>query len=173
IRLALPPLMHVTLKRSSEGKGGSEPNTSVAPNQPAALVDYPDVKVEMPFPAMAELITWPMIKDIVDQDTPIEDLEGRFIEIREEFNQAVVEWRDRVGQDLVDIWNTGRAEDDEVEAKPGPSTNKGKGKATARTSTRRSTRKVESSSSSTRTKGTKASPHSVDFVFFQVDLDSC
>ncbi|KAG9097040.1 hypothetical protein FRC06_008022, partial [Ceratobasidium sp. 370] len=81
---------------------------------------------------MAELLMWPMIKDIVDQDTPLEDLEGSFTEIQEEFNQAVVEWRDRVGQDLVDIWNTRPAEDDEVEAKPGTSTSKGKGKATAR-----------------------------------------
>ncbi|KAG9075039.1 hypothetical protein FS749_013334 [Ceratobasidium sp. UAMH 11750] len=160
IRSALPPLVHVTLKR----QGSSEPSTSAAPNHSGVLADYPDVKVEMPFPAMAELLTWPIIKNIIDQDTLPEDAEASFEGIREEFNLAVVEWRDKIEQDLIEIWNAGRAEDGEDEAEPGPSTSKGKGKAVVRAGTRRSTRKAKGDPSSSQSRNAKTSPDSVDLV---------
>ncbi|KAG8792356.1 hypothetical protein FRC12_006282 [Ceratobasidium sp. 428] len=92
---------------------------------------------------MAELLAWPIIERIVENDTSPEDAETGFIETREEFDAAVVDWRTKVEQDLVDIWGAGRTEDDGTEAKSESSTGKGKGKAAARTGAGRNTRKTK------------------------------
>ncbi|KAG9088913.1 hypothetical protein FRC07_012449, partial [Ceratobasidium sp. 392] len=141
IRQALPPLVHIAPRQSTENNNPNNPGTSAAP-APWHIENF-DVKVDMPFPSIAEYLTWPMIKGIIENDTPPEDAETSFNVIQEEFKQAVVEWRDKIEQVLVDIWNAGRAEDDEDETKPEQSTSKGKGKAkaTARTGTKRNTRK--------------------------------
>ncbi|CAE6422560.1 unnamed protein product [Rhizoctonia solani] len=158
IRQALPPLVHLTLKppEDNETTGSSAP-----PARASSVPEYPDKNVDQPFPAMTELLTWPMIKNIVDDDTSPEDAETRFGEVRAEFDQAVVEWREKIEQDLVEIWHAGRDEDreDQVES----STRKGKGKAvkqTAKTNTRGSRGRTAVASKST------AGPasHSVELV---------
>ncbi|KDN35993.1 hypothetical protein RSAG8_11144, partial [Rhizoctonia solani AG-8 WAC10335] len=139
IQETLPPLVHLTLKASSEDNRLAEPGTSGSATlgQVYSRSDYPDVKIELPFPAMVEFLTWPMIKRLVDDDVPLEDLETRFEEIRDEFDRAVVEWRGKIEGDLVEIWNTNRDEDD---AKPEPSTSIGKGKQTVRANTQKNGR---------------------------------
>ncbi|CAE6512119.1 unnamed protein product, partial [Rhizoctonia solani] len=96
IRHALPPLVHLTLKPPAEDNTSDEPGTPTptVSSQAFSNEDYPDFKAELPFPTMAELLTWPMIKRLVDTDTSSEDLETNFEEIRDEFDQAVVEWRE-------------------------------------------------------------------------------
>ncbi|EUC55285.1 hypothetical protein RSOL_107910 [Rhizoctonia solani AG-3 Rhs1AP] len=123
IRHALPPLVHLTLKPPAEDNTSDEPGTPTptVSSQAFSNEDYPDFKAELPFPTMAELLTWPMIKRLVDTDTSSEDLETNFEEIRDEFDQAVVEWREKIERDLVEIWN---ANQDEVEDKPEPSTSR-------------------------------------------------
>ncbi|CAE6512125.1 unnamed protein product [Rhizoctonia solani] len=121
IQEALPPLVHLTLKLPSEDTAPGEPGTptSTTSGQEYSSEDYPDVKIELPFPTMVELLTWPMIKRLVDTGTPPEDVETSFEEIRDEFDQAVVEWREKIERDLVEIWN---ANQDEVEDKSESST---------------------------------------------------
>ncbi|KAG8728547.1 ssk1 response regulator receiver, partial [Ceratobasidium sp. 414] len=102
-------------QRRRDRINSSETSTSVAPNQFAVRADYPDVKAEMPFPAVAELLTWSMVKNIVDQDTSPEDLEESFEEVREE-------------QKLIDIWNIGKAEDGGGRGNPRIVDNKGEGR---------------------------------------------
>ncbi|QRV86994.1 hypothetical protein RhiJN_15012 [Ceratobasidium sp. AG-Ba] len=125
MRAALPPLVHVAMNRPPED-ANSEP-------LPAVLTaDYPDVKLDMPFPSTAEFVTWPMIQAIVDDDhlSP-EDAEARFAEARDGIDQAVIEWWDKIEEDLVDIWNAGAAE-------AGSTTTRGtrRGQGTTRTTTR-------------------------------------
>ncbi|KAH7335033.1 hypothetical protein B0J17DRAFT_708559 [Rhizoctonia solani] len=68
-----------------------------------------------------------MIKSIVEDDILPEEFEMKFNEIRDEFDRAVLEWRDKIERELVAIWNAGR----ENEVKPEVSTSKGKGKGKA------------------------------------------
>ncbi|KAG8792335.1 hypothetical protein FRC12_006405 [Ceratobasidium sp. 428] len=189
IRMDLPPLVHVTLKNPPESGDASEssmpepnapePNASESYASESSIsdtLDLPalasgniDVKVEMPFPSMSELLTWPMIKNIVEDDTLADAAEIGFNGIREEFNQAVVEWRNKIEQDLIDIWNAGRPgdlknEDREDEAKPGPSTKKGKGKLVASTGIKRNTRKTKSRASGPQSSSAEASHDSVELV---------
>ncbi|KAG9121697.1 hypothetical protein FRC07_002247 [Ceratobasidium sp. 392] len=130
IRLALPPLVHVTLKHPLVDKT-MEPSTTCAssvPDRPHS--PYPDVKIDMPFPAMAELLTWPIIEDLIDADVPAGDFDQRFGEIRGQFDRGVVEWRDKIEQDLVDIWRHGHNEEgknDAIDALPPITKVKGKG----------------------------------------------
>ncbi|KAG9118263.1 hypothetical protein FRC07_007307 [Ceratobasidium sp. 392] len=159
IRLALPPLVHVTQKQPAENDSTNEAGTSTAPAFPAPSSNRHDVKAEIPFPSIAELLTWPIIEDVIETDTQPEEVEASFNEIRDEFDQAVIEWREKVEQDLVDIWNAGRTEDHEDETKPGPSTSKGKGKGKAaeRNGARRSTRTSKGRKSATRSSSTEVS----------------
>ncbi|KAG8792333.1 hypothetical protein FRC12_006403 [Ceratobasidium sp. 428] len=136
IREAFPPLIHVALGRPPKSGDTSEPIGSHAFSQdaPGSKFDDRDVKMEMPFPSMIEILTWPMIDCLVEDDTSPEDVETKFNQIREVFDQAVIEWRGGVERDLVDIWNAGFIEHGEDEVKARPST-KGKDKAVARADT--------------------------------------
>ncbi|QRV72015.1 hypothetical protein RhiJN_00029 [Ceratobasidium sp. AG-Ba] len=127
MRAALPPLVHVTMNRPAKGD-------DTAPLPAVLTADYPEVKLDMPFPSTAEFVTWPMIQVIVDDDylSP-EDAEVRLAEARHEIDQAVIEWRDNIEQDLVNIWN---AREGEVEVGSSPSKGKRRGKSTTRTATR-------------------------------------
>ncbi|KAG9121824.1 hypothetical protein FRC07_002055, partial [Ceratobasidium sp. 392] len=130
IRLALPPLVHVTLKHPpvDETMGPSTTCTSSVPGRPHS--PDPDVKIDMPFPAMAELLTWPIIKHLNDADVPASDFEQGFNEIRGQFDRAVVKWRNKIEQDLVDIWRRGHneeGENDVADASPLITEVKGKG----------------------------------------------
>ncbi|KAG8780832.1 hypothetical protein FRC12_022536 [Ceratobasidium sp. 428] len=132
-REALLPLAHATMNTPSQDES-SEP-----------LAVYRDVKLDMPFPSTAELVTWPMIKSIVDHDNlSPEDAETQLAEVREEVNAAIFEWRDKIEQDLVKIWNAGEEDD----GKPSSSKGKGKGKAATR-ATSRNTRKGKGRASAT------------------------
>ncbi|KAG9120252.1 hypothetical protein FRC07_004329 [Ceratobasidium sp. 392] len=112
IKQALPPLVHVTSKRAVNESDANGPSTSSTSNQTVSGLNNIDLKVEMPFRPIAEILTWPMIEDIIKNDTSLEESETSFNAIREEFNLAVVEWRDRVEQELINIWNSGRAEEE-------------------------------------------------------------
>ncbi|KAG8698583.1 hypothetical protein FRC11_014326, partial [Ceratobasidium sp. 423] len=157
IRQALPPLVHLTLK-PSEATG-----SSASPARPSSAPKYPDKNIDQPFPAMTELLTWPMIKNIVDDDTSPEDAETRFGEVRAEFDQAVVEWREKIEQDLVEIWHANRDEDRGDQVKFKSSTRKGKGKAVeqaTKTNTRGSRGRMTAASKST----AEPASHSVELV---------
>jgi hypothetical protein len=112
---------------------------------------YPDVKVDMPFPTTTELLEWSMVKRLVEKDTSADVLEESFGEVREEFDRAVVEWRDKVERDVFEIWRAGwNGDDGPLESHPGPSTGKSKppkGKATKRTGTSPSVRKPQGGTS--------------------------
>ncbi|KAG8717808.1 hypothetical protein FRC09_013642 [Ceratobasidium sp. 395] len=137
VRQALPPLMHVTLKRPLENGDTLEPAVPAGLEQAAPTSDnVSDIKVNMPFPSTPELLAWPMITSIVEADMSVEDTEERFDDMREEFNLAVVEWRNKVEENLMDIWDVGQTEDSENEAEPVASANEGKGKATVHTGTK-------------------------------------
>ncbi|CAE6471514.1 unnamed protein product [Rhizoctonia solani] len=155
IMSALPPLVHLVRKTSSIGPESSSPHTSSTPFTNTANSDF---KVEQPFPSINELLTWPMIKDIVDDDTSLEQVETRFSKIRDEFDRGVLEWRDKIERDLVAIWTDGREDETKLEStSKGKGKGKGKGKAVARTT--KTTRKSRAT-----TGPTNASDHSVDLV---------
>ncbi|EUC62643.1 hypothetical protein RSOL_424590 [Rhizoctonia solani AG-3 Rhs1AP] len=153
IRTALPPLVHLVRKTSPTDPEPSPPNTSSTPST-AVNTDF---TVEQPFPSTNELLTWPMIKDIVDDDTSLAQVETRFNEIRDEFDQRVLEWRDKIERDLVAIWNGGREDEIKLES---TSNGKGKGKGKAVARTIKTTRKSRATTGPTDASGS----HSVDLV---------
>ncbi|ELU42212.1 hypothetical protein AG1IA_03759 [Rhizoctonia solani AG-1 IA] len=155
VRIALPPLVHLIRKDSSNNNPAAQ---STRPRDIFPTDQNSDIKVEQPFPSTSELLTWPMIKDIVDGDVPLEEVETRFNNIRDEFDRAVVEWRDNIERDLVTIWNTGREDEDDTET----STSKGKekGKSDARMA-RPNTRNARVS---TGTSGSTSSSNSTQLV---------
>ncbi|KAF8691001.1 hypothetical protein RHS03_08885, partial [Rhizoctonia solani] len=155
VRIALSPLVHLVRKDSSNNNPAAQ---STRPRDIFPTDQNSDIKVEQPFPSTSELLTWPMIKDIVDGDVPLEEVETRFNNIRHEFDRAVVEWRDNIERDLVTIWNTGREDDDDTET----STSKGKekGKSDARMA-RPNTRNARVS---TGTSGSTSSSNSAQLV---------
>ncbi|KAJ1300874.1 hypothetical protein OPQ81_002512 [Rhizoctonia solani] len=130
IRLALPPLIHLTLR--SVPPADQTAGSSTASTYPSSS-HYPDKKINQPFPTMNEFLTWPMIRNIVEEDMSPEDAEAQFMEIRDEFDQAVVEWREKIEQDLIQIWNAGGKDDGEDKARSKSSTRKGKGRAVTQT----------------------------------------
>ncbi|KAG8741692.1 hypothetical protein FRC10_002565 [Ceratobasidium sp. 414] len=93
-RQSLPPLFTVT-----------PPIRPAVPllNRFAKRANYRDIKVDMPFPSMAEIMDWPFMKDIIDKDTTTEDFEAAFVDLRPKFKQAVTKWLNQVGQDLLNI----------------------------------------------------------------------
>ncbi|KAG9121934.1 hypothetical protein FRC07_001888 [Ceratobasidium sp. 392] len=145
IRQALPPLVHVTLKRPPARNQGesSSAYTSVVSDAFPPKDNYPDVKIDMPFPSMTEILAWPMIKAITGHDILPEELEQRLKKVRERFDQAVFKWRNEVEQGLVNIWQNGRAECEGVATNTVPPIIGGEGQAAERTGTRSSTGKSE------------------------------
>ncbi|QRV72017.1 hypothetical protein RhiJN_00031 [Ceratobasidium sp. AG-Ba] len=95
----LPPLVHVTLKLPHDDKPPPKYNLPRS--------DYQDVRIDMPFPSTNEFLMWPMIRTIIEEDISAEDAEARFNMIRDQVGRAVVEWRVKVEQDLVEIWKSG------------------------------------------------------------------
>ncbi|KAG9121935.1 hypothetical protein FRC07_001889, partial [Ceratobasidium sp. 392] len=126
IRLALPPLVHVSPKDPLE-----PPTTSTSAIPDRSHPPDPEVKINMPFPAMAELLTWPIIKDIIENDIPLDDFDQRFNDTRNRFDQT----------DLVNIWRDGQDDEGGSEVTDAtPQIVETKGKAIGRTGTRRSVR---------------------------------
>lgn len=83
--------------------------------------------ISMPFPTTAELLTWPIVKEMVENDTSVEELEEKFKERRGDIDQALSSWKEKVLRDVLDIWRKGSEE------KPSQATSggtKGKQKAT-------------------------------------------
>ncbi|CCO38126.1 hypothetical protein BN14_12291 [Rhizoctonia solani AG-1 IB] len=115
IRTALPPLVRLVRKGSSTATSSTSSPTRDS-----------DIKVEQRFPSICEILTWPIIKSIVDENISPEEVEQKFNEVKDQFEQEVGEWRDRIEQELVDIWNADHK----------TSGNRGKGKGKGRTTTR-------------------------------------
>ncbi|KAH7325416.1 hypothetical protein B0J17DRAFT_632894 [Rhizoctonia solani] len=159
-RLALPPLVHLTLKVPPENNKPTETSTSTCVYPPSKS-DYPAMKIDQPFPTMSEFLTWSMIKNIVDDETPLEDVQTRFKEIRGGFDQAVVEWRDKIERDLIEVWHAGQDGDEEVESKV--SKRKGKGKAIAQT-TKSNTRKTRRSAAAANKSIPQPTPHQIELI---------
>lgn len=105
----------------------------------------------MPFPTTVELLTWPMVKEMVEEDRSVEELEEAFTERRGEIDEALSEWRDKVLREVLEIWRQESEEKEEAKAEAEGS--KGEQKATkgsarkaqdvslARAKTRRKSRK--------------------------------
>ncbi|KAG8769388.1 hypothetical protein FRC12_004994 [Ceratobasidium sp. 428] len=107
IRNRLPPLVHVTLKPP---RNENEP----VPKHTAPTGDFQDVRVRIPFPSTNELLRWPIIRDIVGEDISPEDAEAKFKDIKDEVVQAITEWRDKLEQDVIEMWNSGLHDRNEV-----------------------------------------------------------
>ncbi|KAG8717807.1 hypothetical protein FRC09_013641 [Ceratobasidium sp. 395] len=140
IRQASPPLIHVAPKGPLGSEDTSKPITShdFSQHAPGSKFDDSGVEVEMPFPSIIELLTWPMINHLIEDDTSPEDVETKFNQIRKEFDQAVIKWRREVEQDLVNIWNAACIQHGEDMIKTRSST-ESKGKAVAREDARSNT----------------------------------
>ncbi|QRV86992.1 hypothetical protein RhiJN_15010 [Ceratobasidium sp. AG-Ba] len=128
LRDELPPFITVSRLDTPEAPS-SESSTSSTPL--ASNLGRRDLKIGFSFPNVPELLSWPMIKDIIEEDTSPEQAESKLTAIRDDVARAVVEWRNKLEQDLVDIWNAGQTEGGEGDE---ASDVKGKGKAVARTS---------------------------------------
>ncbi|CAE6433663.1 unnamed protein product [Rhizoctonia solani] len=151
VRIALPPLAHLVRKTPTTDHESSASTSVSAPI-------YPEVKVDQAFPSTKELLAWPMIKNMIDDDISTEEVETRFSEIRGEFDRAVVEWRDRIEQDLVTVWNAGREDEiapESTNKNGGKGKGKGKGKAVVRT-TKAGARKTRTSAGAAGTLGSHA-----------------
>ncbi|KAG8717802.1 hypothetical protein FRC09_013636 [Ceratobasidium sp. 395] len=162
IRKALPPLVQVVPKHPEVNEKAITSN-AVGPEAPgwSGVGQDPTVKIDMPFPSMAEILTWAMIKDTIEIDIPLQDLDRRFTKIRERFDQAVIEWRNKVEQDLIDIWWQGqdknKIKEDDVE----PPKPKGKSKAVERATVRRSARKSKEQQSTGQASTSRTQPEPV------------
>ncbi|KAG8714181.1 hypothetical protein FRC09_017901 [Ceratobasidium sp. 395] len=103
----LPPLVHVTLKIPHNE---NEPVS----NYTAPRSDFQDVTAWIPFPSTNEFLMWPMIRNIIGEDISPEDVEARLKDIKDEVVQAITEWRDKLEQDVIGIWNSGLHGSNEV-----------------------------------------------------------
>ncbi|QRV72013.1 hypothetical protein RhiJN_00027 [Ceratobasidium sp. AG-Ba] len=145
LRDELPPFITVSRLDTPEAPS-SEPSTSSIPL--VSNLGRRDLTIRFSFPNVPELLSWPMIKDIIEEDTSPEAAEIRLTAIRDDVARAVVEWRNKLEQDLVDIWNTGRIE----EGEEAPDA-KGKGKFVACTTKPRGGRgDVEESASESKSR---------------------
>ncbi|KAG9118794.1 hypothetical protein FRC07_006513, partial [Ceratobasidium sp. 392] len=108
----LPPLVHVTMKESGSNKHRLE--IDYPPDKSPPPFKLRDEDVHAPFPSMVELLTWPIIRNIVDTDISPREFETSFESIRIDFNRALVDWRTKIEQDLGDIRGAGRDEDIEA-----------------------------------------------------------
>ncbi|KAG8724209.1 hypothetical protein FRC09_020793 [Ceratobasidium sp. 395] len=122
MRKGFPPLVHVTASQPSQvdGSGSSTASFSEVPT----LSDR-DVKIEMLFPSSDELLRWSIIKRILRKDTSPEEARIKLKQVWDEIEQAIVEWREDVERDLIEIWDAEGAE-----AEPTSSTSKATGRGT-------------------------------------------
>lgn len=117
IRNSLPPLVEITAAWPDEEDNVDATSKHVA--------DPRTTRTDTPFPTTAELLTWASIQEIVEVDTSLEEVEDAFNQRRGEIDEAISDWRDRVLQDVLDIWH--KAPEEKSTAGAGGS--KGKGKA--------------------------------------------
>ncbi|QRV88463.1 hypothetical protein RhiJN_16481 [Ceratobasidium sp. AG-Ba] len=61
IQKALPPLVRVTKKRPTKDQTSGSASAALSAH-------YASVRIDYPFPSSYELLTWPMINDIIDKD---------------------------------------------------------------------------------------------------------
>ncbi|QRV86987.1 hypothetical protein RhiJN_15005 [Ceratobasidium sp. AG-Ba] len=107
VRLELPPLMTLSpksfLPQSSSSRGTLSEHAT--PDRSEGLRGGPSVRVvDMPFPTMADILTWPMVVDLLDQELSLEEFKNEFKAMRKIFDQSVAAWRAGIEQELVDIW---------------------------------------------------------------------
>ncbi|KAG8787925.1 hypothetical protein FRC12_015105 [Ceratobasidium sp. 428] len=124
MRKGVPPVVRVTVKHPSQVDDPGSNATSVSG---ASTPSSRDIKIETLFPSDDELLRWPMLKRILRNDMSTEEARIKLEEIWDEIEQAIVEWRENVEQDLIEIWNA-----EEAEAEPALSTSKVDGKGTGR-----------------------------------------
>ncbi|KAG8787752.1 hypothetical protein FRC12_015312 [Ceratobasidium sp. 428] len=122
MRKGVPPLVHVTARQPSEVDDSGSSTASVSE---ALTLSDRDVKIEMLFPSSDELLRWPVIKRILRKDTSLEEARIKLKQVWDEIEQAIVEWREDVEQDLIEIWGAEGAE-----AEPTSSTSKATGRGT-------------------------------------------
>lgn len=63
--------------------------------------------IHKPFPTTAEVLRWPLVKEMIDDNTSVEEMENVFNKRRSEVDQALSDWRSKVVQDSSDIWSKG------------------------------------------------------------------
>ncbi|KAG9094812.1 hypothetical protein FRC06_010456 [Ceratobasidium sp. 370] len=89
-----------------------------------------------PFPTTAEALTWEPVKNMVEADTDIEQMNSDFSRYEEDVGLEIQKWRRVVDQDLVDIWNGPTSEvSGSPEAKVESTTSQSQENAAARPST--------------------------------------
>lgn len=91
IRTSLPPLVTVEVVWPSDEQDEHPKNPRLS-------------RVDMPFPTTAELLTWPAIREMVEVDRSVEEMEKAFNEDWQEISKVITGWRKKVPKDVVDIW---------------------------------------------------------------------
>ena len=91
IRTSFPPLVKVKVAWSDNGE---HDNSS----------DLRSTRIDMPFPTTAELLTWPVIKDLIESDSSAKEVEKVLNQRRGDIDQALSDWRAKVVQDVLDVW---------------------------------------------------------------------
>ncbi|KAG8726184.1 hypothetical protein FRC11_000654, partial [Ceratobasidium sp. 423] len=67
-----------------------------------------------PFPDLAHTFDWPVVKNLYETDSSVEDMEATFEEHREEIEAMVAEWRDRIHTHLANELRDGYESQGEV-----------------------------------------------------------
>ncbi|QRV86984.1 hypothetical protein RhiJN_15002 [Ceratobasidium sp. AG-Ba] len=104
IRQASPPLVRVVRRKSIVDQPDADDYPLLEAAERWARPGGQETKVAFPFPNLAEIFTWPMIAALIEDDISPDVLQERFVEIREEFDEAVWTWRDKIEGDLVEMW---------------------------------------------------------------------
>ncbi|EUC54257.1 F-box protein [Rhizoctonia solani AG-3 Rhs1AP] len=103
---------------ASEGEGDSTADESSNdhdvenPNHPTPIVSHLGVK--MPFPPMVDLLEWPIVSELLEDDTDADTMQARFEELRDEVEDQIRSWGSTVEEELADILKAGRASDNSL-----------------------------------------------------------
>ncbi|KAG8795391.1 hypothetical protein FRC12_015217 [Ceratobasidium sp. 428] len=61
------------------------------------------VAKRLPLPTFADTLEWPVIKSLIEEDVPMEQMIGRFENHKIEITRLVTEWGERAKQELADV----------------------------------------------------------------------
>lgn len=75
-------------------------------SEPNYLDEPKKIRINMPFPATAELLTWFIIQEIIEGDTSTKEMVKELKSRRADIDQALSDWRAKMVQDLLEIWRT-------------------------------------------------------------------
>ncbi|KAG9100613.1 hypothetical protein FRC07_010396, partial [Ceratobasidium sp. 392] len=74
----------------------------------------------LPPPEYGDAVKWPIIRDLLKMDRPVEEMTARFEEQRHDIMKLIEDWERRVKREWADILREGRQEDGLVADPPRP-----------------------------------------------------